>query len=148
MGEYETDLVLWSEHQSTLLRRIATGEAVNEAPDWDNIIEEIEQLGRSDRRELRSQIQRVLEHLIKLRASPATDPRSGWSRSIVEAQLKVSDLLDESPSLRREVASIITRQLPPARKLARMDLEARGEQPIVDLEVLSFTETDVLGGEP
>jgi Domain of unknown function DUF29 len=42
---YETDVLEWSEHQAGLLRRIAAGEPTNEAPDWANIIEEIESVG-------------------------------------------------------------------------------------------------------
>ena len=42
---YEADILLWSEQQRDLLRRVASGEAVNEAPDWPNIIEEIESVG-------------------------------------------------------------------------------------------------------
>ena len=43
---YDEDILLWSERQSTLLRRIAAGEPVNERPDWANIIEEVESVGR------------------------------------------------------------------------------------------------------
>ncbi len=47
MGEYDTDILLWSERQSELLRRRATGELVNDADlDWPNIAEEIESVGR------------------------------------------------------------------------------------------------------
>ena len=45
MSEYEADVLLWSEHQAALLRRLARGEAVNERPDWDNIIDEVESVG-------------------------------------------------------------------------------------------------------
>jgi hypothetical protein len=37
---YEDDILLWSERQCDLLRRIARGEPVNEPPDWANIIDE------------------------------------------------------------------------------------------------------------
>jgi hypothetical protein len=39
---YDNDFVLWSERQSDLLRRLASGEPVNESPDWPNIVEDIE----------------------------------------------------------------------------------------------------------
>ena len=45
MSEHEADVLLWSEHQAALLRRLARGEAVNERPDWDNIIDEVESVG-------------------------------------------------------------------------------------------------------
>ncbi|WP_428487199.1 DUF29 family protein [Rhodopila sp.] len=44
---YDEDILLWSERQRDLLRRVAAGEPVNEAPDWPNIIEEVESVGRS-----------------------------------------------------------------------------------------------------
>jgi hypothetical protein len=48
MSEYDTDVLLWSEHQASLLRRRAAGELVNDAElDWPNIAEEIESLGKS-----------------------------------------------------------------------------------------------------
>ena len=43
---YDDDILLWSERQGDLLRRVASGEPLNEPPDWDNIIEEIESVGR------------------------------------------------------------------------------------------------------
>ena len=43
---YDEDILLWSEHQAALLRRLAAGEPMNERPDWANIIEEVESVGR------------------------------------------------------------------------------------------------------
>jgi hypothetical protein len=43
---YETGILARSQQQRDLLRRVAAGEAVNETPDWPNIIEEIEGVGR------------------------------------------------------------------------------------------------------
>ena len=52
---YETDVVLWSEHQAELLRRRAAGEPVNEAElDWPNIAEEIEAVGSEQRHAVES----------------------------------------------------------------------------------------------
>ncbi len=54
MNAYDTDLLLWSRHQAALLRRRAARDLVNEDEvDWAHIAEEIEALGKSDRRELR-----------------------------------------------------------------------------------------------
>src|ERR1700709_1688639 len=74
-AEYDEDLVVWSEHQAALLRRRAAGEVVNEAVvDWPNIAEKIESLGKAQSRELASRIAAVMLHLMKLQASPATEP--------------------------------------------------------------------------
>jgi hypothetical protein len=142
---YETDFVLWSQRQAELLRRVARGERVNDQLDWPNIVEEIESLGCNDRRDLRSRILTVLDHLMRLEASPATEPRRGWQRTLIEQRDAIQVLLDESPSLRREVASMIAQALPQARELARLSLEEHGESPRVRLEQLSYGEEQVLG---
>lgn len=54
MADYDTDVLLWSERQAALLRRMGAGERVNDQVDWPNVAEEIESLGRSDKREMRS----------------------------------------------------------------------------------------------
>ena len=46
---YEADILAWSENQAALLRRLATGERVNNQIDWANVVEEIESVGRSRR---------------------------------------------------------------------------------------------------
>src|SRR5271166_4209161 len=75
---YDFDLVLWAEDQADLLRRRAAGELVNDAElDWLNIAEEIEDLGRSQRRELGSRIAEILDHLIRREVSSADGPRGG-----------------------------------------------------------------------
>ena len=102
MSEYETDVSRWSERQGALLRRLAAGERVNDADlDWPNIAEEIETVGRSERAALSSHISNVLEHLIKLQISPATDPRAGWRETILRGRSEAEELLRDSPSLRR-----------------------------------------------
>jgi hypothetical protein len=77
VNDYDTDTVLWSERQADLLRRLAAGERVNDQVDWDNVAEEIDSLGRSQRVALASHLRVVLEHLMKLEASPAIEPRRG-----------------------------------------------------------------------
>jgi hypothetical protein len=48
---YEADIVAWSENQAALLRRLATGERVNNQIDWVNVVEEIESVAdRNGRR--------------------------------------------------------------------------------------------------
>src|ERR1700742_1792675 len=79
MSDYDVDFFAWTQRQGGLLRRLATGERVNEAGlDWPNIAEEIETLGRSERAAVASCIRNIIQHLMKLEASPAIDPRPGW----------------------------------------------------------------------
>ena len=145
MSEYGTDFFLWSREQADLLRRMAAGERVNDQVDWENVAEEIESLGNSDRRDVRSRIHTVLRYLIKLQASPADQPRVGWKRTIVEQRMQIERLVEDSPSLRRFAPEAITKELPSARNMALLDLADFGEQPTADPASLTFTDDQVLG---
>ena len=63
---YRDDFVSWTREQADGLRR-ARDSGSNLTLDWANLIEEIEALGASERRELRSHLVRIVEHLAKLR---------------------------------------------------------------------------------
>jgi hypothetical protein len=146
MSDYDTDILNWSEHQADLLRRRAAGELVNEAElDWPNIAEEIESLGQSERSKLRNLIGTVIEHLIKLQASPAIEPRNGWKETIDRARDDIDLLMQDSPSLRRFVVSMIADGTRRSGRRAARSLERFGEQPRVEIDSLAFTEDQVLG---
>ena len=71
MGDYETDILVWSERQAELLRRHAAGERANDMDlDWPNIIEEVADVGRSSLRACRSQLLQALMHDLKAEAWP------------------------------------------------------------------------------
>ena len=145
MGDlYDQDLVLWSEEQGRALRA-AAGAGWNAPIDWENVAEEIESLGRSERHALASHIAIVIEHLLKLQASPATEPARGWRDTTRRARQKVEDVLEESPSLRREVAGLIVKQTSRARALVRANFQDYGEQPRIDIASMTYTEAQVLG---
>jgi len=67
---YETDVLRWSEQQGDLLRRLARGERVNDQIDWENVAEEIEAVGRTERRACESYLIRALLHDLKADAWP------------------------------------------------------------------------------
>ena len=60
---YETDFIGWTEQQARLLRA-AAAQRPNLSLDWDHLAEEVEDLGKSHRRALSSQIGLVIEHLL------------------------------------------------------------------------------------
>lgn len=122
---YDRDFVLWTEEQAALLRR---AKGSNLPLDWKNLAEEIESLGKSDRRELASQIARILRRLFMLAVSPAIEPRAGWQESVEEARAEIALVLGDSPSLRREVDELIRKQGPGAARRAAADLARHGEQ--------------------
>ncbi|MGH7097150.1 MAG: DUF29 domain-containing protein [Stellaceae bacterium] len=142
---YEQDFLRWTEEQAAALRRARDS---NLPLDWDNLAEEIESLGKSQRAALRSQLRRILRHLFKLEASPAIEPRPGWEESIRDARVEIEDILKDSPSLRHEVARLTSEQTPTAAKLAAEDLQSHGETAeAVRMRVQKggFTAEEVLG---
>ena len=138
---YDADFVAWTEQQAAALRVAAQGSTnqgstnqgranqggTNQALDWENLAEEIESLGRSDRRELRSQIYRIVRHLAKLQFSSATDPRHGWRESIIDGRVQVELLVEDSPSLKPQLDQIVAEQTPRAIDRALADLGGYGE---------------------
>jgi hypothetical protein len=141
---YDQDLVRWSEEQARLLR--AAADAGWTAPiDWEHVAEEIESLGKTERRALASHIVVVIEHLLKLQASPALEPARGWRDTIRRARDDIERLLADSPSLRREIAGMITKETPRARALVCANFHDYGEQPLIDVAAVAYTEAQVLG---
>lgn len=112
---YEADVVMWSERQTELLRRRAAGDFANDADlDWAHIAEEIEAVGRSARRELRSRLVLLVHHLLKWRYQP--EFRSGsWRTTIRNQRNAIEDLLSESPSLKAALPEMFSAAYPRAR---------------------------------
>lgn len=95
-GRYEHDFNQWCFEQAQAAR-----DGRSDQLDLDNIAEELRSLGASDRRALRSQLERLLEHLLKWTYQPEKRTRS-WLRSINDARRKIERILDDSPGLARE----------------------------------------------
>jgi hypothetical protein len=141
---YDADLALWAESQARALRD--AGRARTNLPiDWENVAEEIDTLGKSQARELASRIRTVLVHLLKLEASAATEPRAGWRETIVEQRDEIARVIEDSPSLRQSVGKVIAKELGSARRQASLALADHGEAAAVDLEHISYSESEVLG---
>ena len=76
---YDDDILLWSEQQAAVLRRLAAGELVNEAElDWPNIAEEIESVGRSELHAVESHLVQALRHDLKAEAWPTSRHTPHW----------------------------------------------------------------------
>jgi hypothetical protein len=144
---YDEDFFLWSREQAEALRAAAQG-VTNQSIDWDNVAEEIEGLGRSDKRELSSQIRRIIEHLLKLELSLATDPRAGRIASITDARNQVDVVIDDSPSLRNQVGNAIAAELKRASRKVVLELEQHGEldpATLARIRAATYTAEQVLG---
>ena len=105
-------------------------------------------MGRSERRELRNRIAIIIEHLLKLQFSPALDPGSGWMETIERERATIERLLEDSPSLRSELAGMIAAETPRAARLAARGLEHYGEIELTEatkLRTPDYTVGQVLG---
>ena len=92
---YETDYLAWIELTVSRLRSQDLSMI-----DWENLIEEIEDMGKSARNSLKSNLRIILLHLLKWQYQPSHRSRS-WQTSIVEHRLRFEDAFAESPSLKR-----------------------------------------------
>lgn len=91
---YDQDFYVWTMEQADLLRRRKP-----DWMDWNNVAEELESMGKRDRRELLSRLILVLMHLAKWQWQK--DKRSpSWQSTINIQRLKLRLILDDSPSLR------------------------------------------------
>lgn len=98
-GEYDTDILQWSERQASALRELARRrrELSNEL-DWEHVAEEIEDVGRSGSVAAQSLLRRILIHVIKAISSPDSTSMLHWRSEVVGFH---GDLLDRiTPSMR------------------------------------------------
>lgn len=123
---HDIDFVAWSKEQADALRAAERGGS-NQKLDWGNLAEEVEGLGISERRELHSQVQRAIRHLLKLQFSSATEPRRRWVDSISDARSEIELVLRTSPSLKAELEAAIADETELATRRAIADLTKYGE---------------------
>jgi Domain of unknown function DUF29 len=100
---YDVDFFEWTAHMAELLRAGRFDEL-----DIENLAEEIEDLGKRDRKAVRSQLVRMLMHMIKQQVQPERDG-SSWRASIVNARLEIQQDIEDSPSLRRDLENQLAR---------------------------------------
>jgi hypothetical protein len=99
---YDQDFALWVAENIALLK------AKNyDAVDWDHLIEEVEGLTRSDKRELENRLITLFEHALKRRYVPLIDCYRGWEVTLKRTQKQLRRVLKDSPSLRNYFVSII-----------------------------------------
>ena len=107
--DYDDDFFAWTQEQARLLR---DGELSD--VDAENLAEEIESMGRSDRREIRSRLTVLLAHLLKWQFQ-LSGRLTSWSRTIREQRSQIELVLGDSPSLRSFAAETIGEAYPKAR---------------------------------
>jgi hypothetical protein len=137
--DYEQDILAWSRHQGALLRRIASGEAVNETLDWDNIAEEIETVGRNELRAVRSLLIQALVHMLKAEGWPQARDVPSWRADAVGFRQDARDAFTPSMRQHLDVDDLYRRAV--RRLPARMD----GKPPQVLPDSCPMTLDELLG---
>lgn len=110
--DYETDFYAWASHHAQLLREGKFSEL-----DVEHLAEELESMGRNNKRELVSRLKILIGHLLKWQYQPGGRSTS-WRSSIVEQRLQLNDLIADNPSLRPQLLEAITKAYPNAVELA------------------------------
>jgi Domain of unknown function DUF29 len=100
MGDlYDGDFYRWAVEQAAVMRnKRCELEALG--IDWVNVAEELDTLGRSERRELRSRLGVLLLHLLNWLHQPMHQSTS-WRRTIETQREAIGELLSDSPSLKQ-----------------------------------------------
>ncbi len=94
---------------------------------------------------LRSRIGVIIEHLMKLTASPRRASPRGWIETVLAQRVEIDRLLADSPSPRRDVARLIAEETVRARKSVADSLALYRETPMMDHNQLTCSEEQVLG---
>jgi DNA-binding transcriptional regulator YdaS (Cro superfamily) len=118
-ADYENDYHAWLTRQAALLaeRRFAD-------LDLDNLIDEVQALARSEKREIENRLNVLLVHLLKWTHQPA-QRSGGWRSTIIEQRARLLKRLQESPSLRGYPAEVLDEEYAIAREKAAAETGLR-----------------------
>ena len=90
---YETDVVAWANEQAALIRAGRLDQL-----DLTHIAEEIEDVGKSEQRELASRMAVLLAHILKWKFQPAKRSKS-WELTIKNQRIAIAKRIKRTPSL-------------------------------------------------
>jgi hypothetical protein len=108
-GTYKKDFYAWTKEQAALLRAGRLGEL-----DVQHLIEEIEDMGKSERKELASRLEVLLVHLLKWQFQKGL--RSNiWLATMKEQRRRIPRHLNDNPSLKNELHEILVQAYEDAR---------------------------------
>lgn len=110
--KYDADFAAWAVEQAAHLRARAAN-----ALDWDNLAEEIESMGRSERREIYARLKLICQHLLKWEHQRSERSRS-WRATIRTQRDDLERVLLDSPSLRAYAAAELARAYAAGQKAA------------------------------
>ncbi len=109
---YDQDFSRWVQETAQLLREKRWSEL-----DLEHLIEEVEDLGKSERRALSSQLERVLIHLLKWHYQPERRSDS-WLDSINDGRVQILKIIKDNPSLNDFPGSRLEEDYTDARRYA------------------------------
>lgn len=139
---YDDDILEWSERQARLLRDLAAGRPGNEAPDWANVIEEIESVGRSELNAVRSLLVQAMRHNLKCEAWSLASAVPQWR---AEARAALGDAADAfAPSMRQHIDMAV----PYRRALRGLPESIDGQPPLPVPDACLATLDELLGTGP
>ncbi|HBL13933.1 MAG TPA: DUF29 domain-containing protein [Cyanobacteria bacterium UBA11162] len=92
---YDQDFLKWTQEQAEYLQKGRWAEL-----DIENLVEELEALGRSEQKELGSYLQVLVMHLLKCQYQPERRSKS-WNTTLSNCRDKIQDCLEDTPSLQR-----------------------------------------------
>jgi hypothetical protein len=133
---HEHDFYAWTQEQANLLKAGQLHQI-----DWENIAAEIEDMGRSEKRQLDSRLEILIMHLLKWQFQPNLRSRS-WELTIKEQRLRLEKLLQKNPSLHPHVTEAIADVYP----LATISAERETGLSLFP-ETCPYTLTEILSGE-
>ena len=126
---YQQDFLRWAEEQSALFR---SGNIAD--MDFENILGEIEDMGKEQKVALQSLFRNIIVHLLKLELSPAIDPRPKWIEEVIEFRDQAQTRIDATPSLKHYSDELFTKAWEQARRAADKSFEAYGEKVLIPAE--------------
>ncbi|WP_440617468.1 DUF29 domain-containing protein [Cysteiniphilum sp. 6C5] len=98
---YEKDYYQWTVETAKALK----AKDFNHV-DIDHLVEEVESMGASERRQLQSRLEVLLMHLLKWQYQPEYENKGSWLRTIREQRKRLNDLLHDNPSLKSKIDSV------------------------------------------
>ena len=112
---YDQDFKKWIE---TTIYQLQKGDF--SSLDIDNLIEELTELGKSEKRALESNLMILLAHLLKLKVQQdaPSSMKDSWYRSIIEHRQRVQKNLKDTPSLKSYLETAMKKAYIDARKIA------------------------------
>jgi Domain of unknown function DUF29 len=103
---YDADILMWSEQQAAVLRSLASRRDLPNELDLSNVIEEIEDVGKSEFHTVESLIGNILIHLVLLATDPDAPARRGWIAEITAWNLTLRRRISPSMRLRLDMGSL------------------------------------------